>query len=320
MNLPRFLFCSLALMALTTPVHAQTGAGLVQSPWQGESRTEVAGGVYWYDEADIDDTDNDLDLMRYETRGRYRSETSGHGDELRFGYDLLHLDLHTSDPMLPERLTDVSLATSWTRALDQGRSVGGVAGIGYAGDAPFGEGDAVYFQGDLIYDQPLSEQSKLTFTLNYHGNRTIWPDVPLPLVSYTRRASDELIYTIGVPFTSFRWQPMERLTVTATYLPVVTVDARVEYELNEAWRIFGQFDNVNDPFVVDGNEDRRLFFRQRRLEAGVRYLPSERVEWTFAAGYAFDQEFERGWDVRDTDTVRELDDTPFVRAAVGFRF
>lgn len=303
-------------------VSAQTGAALTQRPWAEDARTELGGGATWHDEADIDDTDDALDLTRYTSEGRYRPNTStdAPGDELSFGYDLLHLDLNTTDSALPERLTDVSVAGSWTRRLERGRSISGVVGVGYAGDAPFGEGDAVYLQGHVSFDQPLSEQSKLTLSLNYHGNRTIWPDVPLPLIAYTRRASDELTYTLGVPFSSFRWTPTERLTVSGTYVPVVTFELRAEYELTKAWRVFGAFDNSNDAFVVDGNEDRRLFFQQRRLEAGVRYQPSERVELTLAGGYAYDQSFERGWDVRDTETVRDLDDAPFVRAGVAVRF
>ena len=311
-------FITLALL-VTAPALAQTGAGLVQEPWETDTRLQLGASARWHDSADIDDTQNELELMRYDSRGRFRPTTQDE-EPFRLGYRLLHLDLDTADPALPERLTDVSMGASWTHTMEQGRRISVIGGAGYAGDAPFGEEDAVYLIGNVIFEQPLDRKSKLNITLDYNGNRAIFPDVPLPAVSYSRRVSDQFIYTVGVPFSSVRWRPDDRWLVSARYIIPVSVDLMAEYRLTDTWRLFGQFDSTFDGFVVNGNEDRRLFFQQRRVEAGVRYRPGERVSAVLTAGFAFDQQFERGWDVRDTVTVREIDSTPFVRGSVTFSF
>ncbi len=318
----RTLVALVLMLIFTAAARAQTGPELAQQPWEQDTQTDVTGEVRWFDQADIDHTNHALNLMRYDARGRVRLNESNdtQGDEVRLGFDYTHLDLDSADPALPERLVDVSVAGSWMRELKQSRRIGAVAGVGYAGDAPFGDSDAIYFMGNLIFEQPLDQQSKLTLSLNYDGNRTIWPDVPLPLIAYTRKVNDEFMYTVGVPFSSVRWQPDDRWTVSATYVPVVTANARVDYALTDHWQLFGQFENSYDAFVVNSNEDRRLFFQQRRLEAGVTYQASDHCAVTFAGGYAFDQSFKQGWDVRDTETVRDVDDAPFLCAAVRLAF
>lgn len=298
---------------------AQTGAALVLKPWQPETTAEVDAGVRWHEDADVEDTAHELGLVRYDSAGRVRFDDVNN-DALSVGYDLTHLDLDTADPLLPERLTDVSVATAVTVPGEQGRELSLATGAGYAGETPFHDADAVYFMAHVVYDVPLDTTSKLTFTLGYNGNRTIWPDVPLPVVSYTKQVSDELTLTIGAPFSSAVWRPDDRWRVSLVYGVPTDIDVTVEYLLNERWRLFGQYDSDIEAFVMEDDEDRRLFFRQRRLEGGVRYAATPRVDVLLAAGVATGQEFARGWDVRDLETVRDIDDALFVRAEVALRF
>jgi len=319
LKLPALSVCVLLITAAVAT--AQTGAAMLEKPWADrQTRYEIDGQAIWFDSADVEGTSTDLDLSRFDSAGRMRYPLNEGDDELSFGYDATYLDLSTADPMLPERLVDVSGSFGWTRQLDQGRQIGVAGGVGYAGNTPFTKGDATYFMGHIMFVQPLDRRSKLTFTLAYNGNRAIWPDIPLPLVSYSRRVSDEFSYTIGVPFSTFRWRPTQQFTLSGNYLPAYNFEVRADYELTERFGVFGQLDNTTDAFVVDGNENRRLFFEQSRLEAGVRYQADDQVALVLAGGYAFDQEFERGWDVRDTDTVRDIDDTPFLRGQIKLTF
>ena len=91
----------------------------------------------------------------------------------------------------------------------------------------------------------------------------------------------------------------------------------LSYEMLEELTLFAAFRNRFEGFHRnDDDRHRRLFLRQRRLEAGLSWRPCAAAEFTFAGGYAFDQELERGFDVRDTDKVREFSDEPYIR--VGF--
>lgn len=318
------LVCTFALalaLMLASPrdLTAQTGAGLVLIPWEEPTRMQIDADVRLFDDADIDDTDDELRARRFSLTGRHRLLPESREDDVRLGYDVLEWKLRSSDPALPNRLVDASVAGGWTRELELGRNIGATLGAGYAGDRPFGESEALYVRGNLTLQQALDRRSRITLLLNYDGNRTIWPDLPLPGIAYSRRVDDTLSYTIGVPTASVRWTPTEQWTLTASYVPAYTVNARAEYRMHDAWHAFALFENEYHGFA-DGDRDRRLFLRQRRLEGGLRYEPHEQWQLTLAAGYAFDQRFERGWDARSTRTVRDVDDAPYLRAGLGFEF
>src|SRR5690606_21356822 len=134
------------------------------------------------------------------------------------------------------------------------------------------------------------------------------PDIPLPYIAYTHRQTDNFSWTVGFPFSSIRWQIDDRLLLTARYFFPVDGEIELAYALNDDWTIYGGYLSSLDAFTIsDADDDDRLFFKQRRVEAGVRWAPGTHAESTLAAGWAFDQEFEYGWDVRDTDNVADVD-------------
>ena len=76
----------------------------------------------------------------------------------------------------------------------------GVA-AGYAGASPFSEGNAWYGKATAVALRQFSESDALVLVLDYDGNRTLLPDVPLPGIAYTHRVSPSLFYVIGAPVT-----------------------------------------------------------------------------------------------------------------------
>ena len=96
---------------------------------------------------------------------------------------------------------------------------------------------------------------------------------------------------------------------------------RCRTALTRGGAAYGSYSSTVRGYHLDGDdENRRLFFSQDRLEAGLTFDPAPRWSWTFAGGWAFGQEFTRGFDVRDDETVRELDDAPFLRLALDVSF
>lgn len=322
------LLVPLALAAGFVPAAAlaQTGAPLLLDPWERygpersiEAHVELAASGLFFRDADIDDADDDLDLNQYESRGRIKlTDEPGAGPAL--GYQAMHLDLNTADPALPERLSDTSVAAAYGWRLDDDWELGLVAGAGYAGTTPYSDGDSLYFLADLILARRLDERSKLTFNLNFNGNRNLWPDAPLPAVSYARTSEsiDGLTFIVGFPFTRVIYRPDDRWTLTASYAVPYTIEARVGYRVSEPLELFAAYDSFTRGFWMEDapGHGERIFFTQRRAEAGVVWAAAEQIDLTLAAGYAFDQEFETGWDTRDTDTLRDIDPAPYLRAAV----
>lgn len=316
-------FVTAPVLALPTTVAAQTGPGLLLQPWDEPTHMEHDVTMRRFGPADVRHGDDDVRLGRFHARGRFRTnpEPETGENDWRLGYRAMYWDLRSDDPVLPNRLADFSVAGGWSRQLAVGRSVGATAGVGYAGVRPFTEDEAVHGKGDLIFRQALDERSMLTFTLNYDGNRTLWPDIPLPLLSYSRRVTDELTVTLGAPTLAVNWRPHERWVIRGGYLPPWTGTGRVEYHFHDAWRAFVAFENDYHGFASgDDNRNRRLFFQQRRLETGVRYEPHRQWHLTLAGGYAFGQRLERGWDARRTTTVRRFDDAPYIRTVLGVNF
>ncbi len=317
----RIAITALVLALFTLPAQGQTGPSLLFKPWAGEGRAEVSAQATIFDSGETDSGGNDeIDLQIYESMGRFRLNEA-EASPFAVGYQLFYLNIDTSDAALPERLVDQQIAIGAELFTCDGWAVSVVAGLGYASSLPFGDGDALYARGDLIATKQLDERSTLQLGLNYDGNRTFLPDVPLPGIAYSRKVSDTFSFTIGLPFSNIHWIPADRWFVRASVSPSLTLDAEVGVEIVESVTLFAGFHNAYRAFHVDGDDkNRRLFFEQKTVEVGVRWSPCETCEIFLVGGFAFDQEFTRGWDARDTDDIRELSDEAFIRFGGRIRF
>lgn len=316
---------------------AQTGAELLLAPWWPVTTGEESRDAWMQIDtsyqlqfnSQLSETDEGFDLWRFESGGRFRPDPL-FGAGVTLGFDVLHIDTDSEDTAIPHQLVDYAMAVGYETPLvdhgDEGR-FGIVGGVGYAGDSPFSDGDAIYLQGDLFYERPLDDKSTLTFVLNYDGNRSLWPDIPLPSIAYTRRQSDRLVYVIGLPYSSLFWRPQEQVVVRASYSVPYSLDVTAEYYLSRSIGLFVSFDSqfdafhIDDPGIVEEEHD-RLFFSQRRVELGLRLRPQnpDVSELVVALGYAFDQSFETGWDARDLETLREPEAAVYGRVGVNLRF
>ena len=310
------LFLGVAAASAT----AQTGPALLQEPWTGaETRFEADGGARIVGDSDLDGTGADLELVGYASQGRFRPSTDGTSGA--YGYALRGLELDTTDARLPERLVDVSLASGVRLGRWHGWRLSFTGGLGFAGDRPFTDESALYGKVSVMGTHRVDEKRSWQLGLSFDGNRVVFPDVPLPMVSYRERVSPELAYALGIPFSSARWSPTERLTLSARTVAFVTGSFRARYRVRETVSIFAGFDSDTTGYHVEGTDpNRRLFHEQSRVEAGLRYDVADYGKVEVGGGYAFDRSFERGFDLTDTDTVREVEDAPFLRFAVELAF
>ncbi len=319
------MFSLIVTGLFTSLVFGQTASTMLANPWAQDRAVEVAVDVWGQSEGDTDQTGMDVRLSRYQAAGRWRLDPSDIlSPSMAIGAH--RLDIHSPDTALPQRLVDVSFAGSMVFEVDQDTTLQIILGGGYAGDNAFGDGSAYYGLADLIATRSLGEGRGYKFILDYNGNRTIFPDIPLPGFIYYDRLDDQTTYTLGFPASSITWKPNGRTTLRATYFIPTTINALIEYELAEPWWVYASFENSLNAYKVDSDRsNRRLLFAQQRIEGGVVWRGREGdsfpgVEVRVACGYAFNQEFTRGFDVRDTDTVRDISDEPYVRVAVTSRF
>jgi len=322
MPTPRLLIIAVILSALGLgqAAYAQNAARVIAAPWADDSsHFQLKSSALFLENAESD-AGFDTDLKISDTRFRWRKDT----DTLytpTVGFTYSHIDIHSGDPALPERLIDTSLATAIELYKNEQEDfhLGLLVGAGWAGDNAFQDTEQIYGIADLVAVWDLDPKRQLVLILDYNGNRNIFPDVPLPGVAYRQIVDDSLVFVLGLPASQVVWKPIEDLTLEVTYVLPVDFEIRAGYAITDSLELYGSFDSDKDAYDVEGlASNRRLFFRQRRVEAGIDFSPIDNTTITLAGGLAFDQEFTTGFDTRDDTTLTELDDEPYVRVGVNF--
>jgi len=321
------VLASVAAIALgTTSTFAQTGPELLLKPWPKGQLVEARGDAMWLDSGHVRDG-SDFQLGFYETEGRARVYPGQRADP-RFGYNLTYIDVDAENGAVPNHLVDTSVAFGMG-VLDNSGWLGGITvGVGYAAAGAFDDGNAWYGKADFAIGRELDETSAIGFVLDYDGNRTIYPDIPLPGFAYNKKVHDTLKMSLGFPFTSIIWTPDRAYTFDRqfTFEGKWTIpddfEARVDYEIIKEVGLFATYGARREAFHWDElpNAHDRLIFIQRRVEGGVIWRPTEQMTFTVSGGYAFDQEFNVGWDTNDQDRVAKPSDEPYLRMGVEIHF
>jgi hypothetical protein len=308
--------CSISVVAVicltfVASAGAQTGPALLLKPLLSEDENlESRGDALFFGSAEAEDVD--FDMAVYELSGRFRERRENFIP--RIGWDLTWYHLRSDTPVLDQDLIDTSVAIGLEVGRFSGWRAGLTVGIGYGGNAPFGEGSAYYGKATLLMGKQLDKRTDVGFVIDYDGNRSIYPDIPIPGIAYRHEYDPKLSYTLGIPLSSVTWRPDRPIRVEVTWQLVDRLDARFEYELSPAWIAFVNLEQREEAFSVDGvGEHDRLLFQSRRAEAGIRWHPWEHTSFLLAGGYAFNQEFSIGFDQRDSDEVADISDEPYVR-------
>lgn len=312
---------ALGMVATGSTAEASSGAGLMLSPWQAEQQVELDADFFLQGKGDVRRSGGEsIRLNTFESTGRLRLDPTDRRSPA-VGYDFYQLELSHDVGGLPERLSDQSVAVGFGLTEWEGWEIGATAGFGFAGDRPYSDSDAWYAKANLIASRQLDDRSSLQLLLNYDGNRTIFPDVPLPGIAYNHELSDTFRYTAGIPYSAITWQPAQRFTLDLAYTIPYTVNATGTYDLTDSLDLFAGFYNRFRAFHQHGDvSNRRVFFRQRRIEGGVRYGRGVNWELVAAAGFAFDQELRRGWDTRDLSNPTKFSSEPYLRLGFDVSF
>lgn len=313
-----FIPAAVLMIALAGSARAQTGPALLLRPLMDKDEIwESGGGGTGFASGHADGADFDMSMLEWS--GRVREWGPRYAP--RIGWDLTHYVLESDIPVLDQNLTDVAIAGGLELGTYYDWRAGFTAGVGYAGNAPLGEGDAWYGKATLALGRQINKRITLDLVLDYDGNRSIFPDIPLPGFAWRHQFDPRLSYTIGIPLTSITWRPDDRNTIEIIWALVEQLDIRLTHKLSPKWSLVGLLERRQDAFSVDDIPDHdRLLFQQRRAEVGLFWKPLEHTTLLFAAGYAFGGEFSIGYDQRDSAEVADLSDEPYLRLAFERRF
>ena len=304
---------------LGEPAGAQTRSGLMLRPMPEGENAELRFEVNRYLEGRTD-AGFDADMQAFATSGRIRLVPKLERRSPLLGWDFLYLDNDTADPRIPARLVESSIAVG------AGFPIGDwilsfTVGVGFAGDRPF-NGRGWYGLGSVSTTRRLGERDILQFGIDFDGNRPVFPDVPLPVVVWTRMWNEKLRTSIGFPFLGITWEPADWFTFEFRGIPGIFQTGSLKFHVHEDWEVFVRYRGANFRFFLDEsvNDDQRVFYTEQRVELGVTATIAERVDLSFVVGWAFEREYSTGWDVRDKESLAGLDETPFFGLTVAFGF
>lgn len=291
---------------------AQTGPELLIKPWPTGQQFQSQGEITLVNHGSTHHSD-DFDISFYDISGRLRLLSDWKADP-RFGFN--YTQIHTSgDPAVPGNMVDTSLGFGMGVADWEGWQAGVTLGVGYAGAGAFDDGNAWYGMADFIVGHKIDNTSSLGLVLDYDGNRTYMPDVPLPGFLYTKRLEPNVLLGIGFPYTSVEYKINDQLTLSGQIYVPDSFSARLDYSVVKEFGIFLQATSRREAFKWDElpNSADRVIYDSRRAELGARWTPAEWINLIVAGGYLFDQEFNVGWDTRDQDRLAKPSDEMYCR-------
>ncbi len=256
--------------------------------------------------------DQGVGIFYWDSYGRVKLDREDQRPPFVIGYKILTIDINSDAAALPGGLTDIALVgAGGLGQLGEDWQLYLIGGLGTANDNHFSNGDAIYGLATLHATQTIDPTRKLHIGLGYDGNRVIFPDVPLPYIMYQQQFDETFALAVGAPVNVLTWRPVHGLAIQLRYVVPTNLGASVTYHFTEDLSVYAEYKSSTDAFYVHNRDNRRLFYEMDRVATGVRWL-SKWVDLTVAVGYAFEQEFNLGWDLRDTDSVADLSDEIFL--------
>lgn len=315
------------LAGLSGQAFGQTGPGLLLSTFPDGRNYVLDTGFTIQSTGEGDVGDRQFNLSILDASGRMKLDLDDVAPGInraqpRAGFNLIQYRVDDDSDTITGNLTDASVGFGMGLFANDKWLVGITLGVGYASTQAFGDGNGWYGKADLAVGYTINANESFGLVINYDGNRSFMPDVPLPGFVYRRKIDQTLRLGIGFPFSEVIYTPGEHWTFSLVYSIPDDFNLEAEYRVNSGFSIFGALTGRTNAFhsdQLDSGSD-RIIFRQQRAELGVKGIVNDRVSFVLAGGYAFGQQFEFGWDTRDSDELLEVSDEPFVRLAIEAKF
>lgn len=231
--------------------------------------------------------------------------------------------LPEADVPLPDHMWDLTLGVGYRRFLSPGRWAGLAATVGSPSDRPFHSSREVTVGATALYRIPRGEQAAWLFFLRYDNTREFWNHIPLPGLAYWARPTPRSMVVLGVPYSSVRWAGESGWGASLSYFLLRTLGAEANYRFSESSQAYAGFHMDNESHFRSGRDRRkdRLWYYEKRIQAGVRLDPSPRWNLELGGGHAFDRYYFEGEDFEDRTRDRvPVADGPFLRAEATVRF
>lgn len=308
------VLCASAIQFFAAPVHAQVAPSILIQPWPADPiLAQTYDQPMFIDTGEVDQDGTDLSVFAWDSYGRVKFDREDRDPDIVVGYRFLNVSVEADRGDLDSVYNDLAIVGGFRLGEWHGWDIALLGGAGSSNDDHWRNSDANYGIGAVNFSRELRPGEQLHIGVSYDGNRSFLPDVPLPYASYVNTTDKTLVWVLGVPVSSVTWRPTEAWTVSVSYLVPVDFAASVSYRLSERWSLFAEYEKKLDAFHEHdaSPDDYRLFYERSFVAGGVRY-EHPWADIRVGLGYAFEQEFSRGWDSRDTVTVADVDGQPLL--------
>ncbi|MCI0631171.1 MAG: hypothetical protein L0Y44_11025 [Phycisphaerales bacterium] len=283
---------------------AQTGLDLLTRPWEaGPHLAETFDDILFIGKGEDERSGEDIGIFDWNSLGRIKFDKEASEPDHSLGYRLLTIGVDSDIPAFPRTLWDVALSYgTWVNRSPDDWSIGIIGGAGTANDDHFSNWEAVYGIAVLEFAKVIGSETTLHVGIDYDGNRSLFPDVPLPYAMISSRLIEDFSFRAGLPFSGFEWRAMDAVGLEVEYEFPTNVLARASWDFAPDFSVFVDYQHTTDGFHVDDQRD-RLFYDLDRASVGIHWTKRPLIDVSFGVGYAFDQEFARGFDIRSLDDV-----------------
>jgi hypothetical protein len=300
-----------AMFCATSIARAQSFSRLLQEPWSGNDLAETYDHPIIQNAGHIDNGNSDSQVIWWDSFGRVRFDRN---DALSpfIGYRVLTIGASTDGRYIKATMDEIDAAVGIHLGNFSGWNVGTMLGAGFSSTHPFVNPSGVFGIGHVTGERAIDDHNSLLLSVDYEGNAGLLPDVPLPGFAWIHR-SKEFDAVLGFPLSRVRWNPLAPLTIAAQYNVPFSATVDAEYKVVRHVGLYANAANFFQGFVTaSGDITNRQFYQMRRVEAGLRLIDRPLVDASIGVGYAFDQEFSRGFDVRNIRPIGRISNEPYI--------
>ncbi|MBS3735306.1 MAG: hypothetical protein KGY99_10355 [Phycisphaerae bacterium] len=298
------------------------------NPRFGNLESEVTYTFRGYGDRDVSGQGRELGLMRHRVALQVPiSQDQTHEWLMTLSYGGWDIDTAATFPdtggRFPSCLHDVELGVAYRQKLENGWIWGGGAWVGSPADRPFHSGEEVSVAARGFLRIPHGKRNAFLAFLDFSNTRSFAAAIPLPGVAYNWVPTDDLNLVLGVPMSSIRWRPLDKLTLSARYILPRNVHARIGYQVMDSCEVYGLFAWDNEQFFRHDrpDDDDRLLFYEKRVGGGIKIDLAENVTLDISTGWAFDGFFFEGEDYGDrSDNRLTLEDGLYAGVSLSVRF
>ena len=258
---------------------------------------------------------DDIELFYWDSTGRIKLDRNQTNPNFWMGYRFLTLGIQGDFAQVTGELVDVALVGAL--ALNQGGQADSwridlAAGAGTANDGHWSNTDAIYGVGTLNAARQIEPDTILNIGVSYHGNRVLFPDIPIPYISLQQKLNPTLSYELGVLNSSVRWDVLDGVRFEGAYITATSMSASLTFDLSKDWSMFCEYRDSIDGFYLNNRNNTRVFYDQRQVAAGFGFNLGEATRLRLGGGYAFDLDFTTGFDIRNRQSILVPDDGAMV--------